>query len=417
MLVKAVPAPFSNRSSIVSSSTSESSSRPRCSRSIWSATSSCELASTPWAKAVVGSANCPPRLGYHAIESSRNALARASKSPSASTSAAKTLPGPMKFKPGEKTIECSVHDVPSPETFSCHARSRPASAAESASTSPSASRSAANTERAPDAFEKMVRAIHDVPSPEIAEFSYHEILPSNGKADITSTSPSSSTSAANTERAPPTVVAMVVEVHDPPSPVTFSCHAMFSDPDSASRSPSPSTSAANTARAEEASDAMVSTGHSAVLVGSRFSCQTSPHSAHPADNTSTSPSPSTSAADTEYGALVVVASVCAIHDKLTFNLFSSHAMPELAPEKGFKASTSPSPSTSAANTEEAPATVAMVRGVHDEPDPSRFSCHAVARPTENASRSPSPSTSAGNTDSTESAAVVMTTCSSSSALR
>jgi len=72
----------------------------------------------------------------------------------------------------------------------------------------------------------MVRSTQTVPFP--STFSYQAILSSLGEAESTSVSPSPSTSAVRTERAPSAVSEIVRTVQAVPLPAVFSYQAILS---------------------------------------------------------------------------------------------------------------------------------------------------------------------------------------------
>src|SRR6185295_130322 len=164
----------------------------------------------------------PPTFSYQAILSSRIEAESASRSPSPSTSATYTEWGTMALV----EIVWSAQEVPPPPTFSYQAILSSLIEAESASRSPSPSTSAAYTERAPLALVEIVCSVQEVPPP--PTFSYQAILSSCSDAESASRSPSPSTSATRTEKAPSALVEMVWSAQDVPPPPAFSYQAILS---------------------------------------------------------------------------------------------------------------------------------------------------------------------------------------------
>ena len=184
--------------------------------------------------------------------------------------------------------------------------------ADTMSISPSPSISAANTDRALRALVSILAAAQvgfALPS-----FSYQAMVLSNIEADKMSISPSPSISAANTDHAPSAFVSITALVQVGFALPSFSYQAMVSscaEADTISISPSPSISAAKTEVAETA-DVVIS---SAVQVGfalPSFSYQAMVLSFEEADKMSISPSPSISAANTDNGKSALVAISAAV---------------------------------------------------------------------------------------------------------
>src|SRR5207247_5499858 len=166
--------------------------------------------------------------------------ASASMSPSPSTSAAKT---PVAMS--AIAIVWIVQPGGEAPSFSYQATLSCISALASTSISPSPSTSAANTEFAPFMLKSMVLVVNPGGDPPL--FSYQAILRSKDEAERTSVSPSPSTSAAKTDRAPFASVAITRAVNWGDVAPSLSYQAIVSPRNEAERtsmSPSPSTSAA-----------------------------------------------------------------------------------------------------------------------------------------------------------------------------
>ena len=294
-------------------------------------------------------------------------------------------------------------------------------------------------------------------------FSYHAILSSVKEAERTSRSPSPSTSAAYTETAAAAAVVRMFcpsNVPDPAAEAAANCHAygvravpplLCTPPLAVTVTTSPGrksavglkarllvvgkekaparspvwlprtvnvvaetvpwfTSALNVASTLALWAALVVpwSGVSSVRVKEAATC--SYHailsSLKDAERTSRSPSPSTSAAYTENAPSAAVVISCAV--KLSAPSFSYHAI--LLPNcKAERTSISPSPSTSAAYTDRAPL-AAVVRVCAVKFSAPSFSYHAILlsnNEADSTSISPSPSTSATYTEVAPSAAVVI----------
>src|SRR5688572_16435245 len=106
-----------------------------------------------------------------------------------------------------------IHDEPLPELFSYQASLLSPHEAESPSRSPSASRSAAETNSAALAW-VLITCVAQL-EPLAALFSYQVILLSSCEAESASTSPSPSISAAWTERAPSALLVRMRKVQPP----------------------------------------------------------------------------------------------------------------------------------------------------------------------------------------------------------
>ena len=130
-----------------------------------------------------------PSFSYQAIVSSWRDAPSTSRSPSPSTSTAKTDQAWY----ASSSMRRSVNDCD--PSFSCHANVSAVYSAESASASPSPSRSIAKASEAKSPSGAMIRSVKDCePS-----FSYHAKWPLYRNNDSGSTSPSPSTSIAKTE--------------------------------------------------------------------------------------------------------------------------------------------------------------------------------------------------------------------------
>src|SRR5881296_1474208 len=188
-------------------------------------------------------------------------------------------------------------------------------------------------------------------------FSYQAILRSKDEAERTSVSPSPSTSAAKTDRAPLASVAITRAVNWGDVAPSLSYQAIVSPRNEAERtsmSPSPSTSAAKTEYAPSAEPVItVWPGNAALRWMVLFSYQAILSSTCDADRTSVSPSPSRSAANTQEAAMAAVEMVRAVHVGGEAPLFSYQAI-LLSPCDADRTSVSPSPSTSAAKTDKEP---------------------------------------------------------------
>ena len=237
-----------------------------------------------------------------------------------------------------------------------------------------------------------------------------------------SVSPSSSMSPTRTSSAWVASVVRTTSVKVGSAAPSFSYHAILSSPwlaDRMSRCPSLLTSPATTVRAPSAVVEMTIS----VNVGSAapsFSCQAIVSAPCVADKTSMSPSSSTSAAKTEVAPLEVAHTSCGMKmiscvSSSIWSVCSYQAIPQFsstgvavpttgsARREAASTSVSPSPSTSAANTDAAPrAPVVMTRMTNDGGLPPTFSCQAIVwsrKDAESTSRSPSPSTSATKLES------------------
>ena len=232
------------------------------------------------------------------------------------------------------------------------------------------------------------------------------------EADTISISPSPSISAAKTENAPSALVAISEAAQEGSAAPLFSYHAMVSSPEEAdtiSISPSPSISAAKTDFAVSALVAILA----AVQEGSAaplFSYQAMVLSRVEADTISISPSPSISATKTDLAPSALVAISAAAHVGSAAPLFSYHAMVSSLTEAD-TISISPSPSISATKTENAPfAVVAISEAAHEGSEAPLFSYQAMVlsfKEADTISISPSPSISAANTDLAVSAFVAI----------
>ena len=244
----------------------------------------------------------PPSLSYHAILSSNADAERTSVSPSPSTSVANTDCAVF----FEMEITRSVKPGGEPPSFSYHAILSSRVDAERTSMSPSPSTSLAKTVSTPDAITEITRSVKLGGEP--PSFSCNVILLARLAAEITSVSPSPSMSVAKTETAWSIVVEMTRSVKLGGEPPSLSYHAIlssFSDAERTSIFPSPSTSAAKT---EYAASAVVTTIRS-VKVGGKppsFSYHAILSSSPDAERTSVSPSPSKSVAKTEKAPIALV---------------------------------------------------------------------------------------------------------------
>src|SRR5437867_2512362 len=157
----------------------------------------------------------PSRFRYQVTLLSAPEADRTSISPSPSMSAARTSHAP------EAIVEmtCSVHKSPDPVKFSYQAILLSKLEAERASMSPSRSRSTAMTLTAPSAEAEMTCCAPKVPAP--SRFGYQAILSSLTEAERASISPSPSTSAATTDRAPSADVVITCCAPKVPPPSKF----------------------------------------------------------------------------------------------------------------------------------------------------------------------------------------------------
>jgi hypothetical protein len=231
---------------------------------------------------------------YHATLSSKSLADNTSIRPSASRSAANTERAPLAAVVMVYAVQ--VSGLPPP--FLYHATLSSLLLADSTSKRPSASRSAANTECAPPAAAEMVYAVQvsGLPPP----FLYHAILLSYALADSTSIRPSASRSAAYTERTQSAAVVMLYAVQVSGLPPPFLYHAtlsLFSLADSTSMRPSASRSAANTEHAPSATVMLYAVQVSGLPPPFLYHATLS--SMKLADSTSIRPSASRSAAYTE----------------------------------------------------------------------------------------------------------------------
>ena len=291
----------------------------------------------------------PSVFSYQAIVSSTPEAERTSTSPSPSRSAAKTDWAPS----AAVVITCWSPKLPDPSVFSYQAILSSSLDAESTSRSPSPSTSAAKTDTAPSAAVVITCWSPKLPDPSV--FSYQAILSSPYEAESTSRSPSPSTSAAKTELA--TSVSEEIAVCSKNAAlrwmVRFSYHAISLsgiEVERTSRSPSPSTSAAVT-EVNETVAAEITCGLAKLPAPSVFSHDQI--SLPAAARTSRSPSPSRSTAKTESGADAAVEITCWPPKLPAPSVFSYQAI-RLSFDDAERTSTSPSPSTSAAKTDWAP---------------------------------------------------------------
>ena len=242
--------------------------------------------------------------------------------------------------------------------------------------------------------------------PAESTFGYHAILSSFCEAETTSVSPSPSMSAAKTDRAPSAASVMICWGPKLPSPSRFSYQAILSslfDAERTSRSRSPSRSAANTPCAPKAAMEMIRSGPN-VPAPSVFSYQAILLSSRDAESTSRSPSLSRSAAIANCAPSAAEVMTCAAPNVPSPSVFSYQTTVS-SPTEVANTSPSPSPSRSAATTDWAAVRPSSI-GCNgpNAPSPLVFSCHAIVSTSaeaESASRSPSPSISAAKTDQAE----------------
>src|SRR5262245_39228897 len=262
----------------------------------------------------------PFRFSYQAILSSFTEAERASMSPSPSTSAANT----ERASSADRLITCCGPKLPAPSRFGYHAILSSCAEADRVSRSPSPSTSAAKTDQAKSAAVEMTLCSKNPALRWIVRFSYQETLSSSKSADRTSRSPSLSRSAADTLRAPTAELVIVWGVQVGWGAPLFSYQAIresAAEADRTSRSPSPSTSAAKTPQAESAVLVMMCFVQS---MGGPANCsyQAIVSSRMEAERTSMSPSPSRSAAKTVCAPSAVVVIVCGIQVGGVAPLFS-----------------------------------------------------------------------------------------------
>src|SRR5262245_8591537 len=262
----------------------------------------------------------PATFLYHAILSSKRDADATSTSPSPSMSAAITELAPFAEVEITRSRQCWPRS-----TFSYQAIFASKSEADSTSRSPSPSTSAAVTLEAPLAW--LLTTCVDQRRPRPSRLRCSRMRSSIDDAETTSASPSPSRSPAQTEYAPFAPSAMSCSVHSRPPPARFSYHTMRSalgDAETASRSPSPSTSAPTTLRAPGTA-VVTACSDQAAPFAPRFSYQLTSLSRSDAEARSRSPSPSRSAATTASAPFAAVVTVCAVQREASPAEFSYHA--------------------------------------------------------------------------------------------
>ena len=231
----------------------------------------------------------------------------------------------------------------------------------STSMSPSPSTSAAHTERAPSAVVVISCSVHAMAVPPVwPPLRNTDTVSSFTDAASTSTAPSPSTSAAYTEAAPSAVVVSFCSDHVMTAPPVWpplrntDTVSPLRDATSTSSSPSPSTSAACTPRARIAVVVIVCSVHmmAAPPVWPPLKNTDTVSSVIDAASTSMSPSPSTSTTYTEAAPSAVVVISCSDHVMAAPPVWPPFRNTDTVSSKKDAANTSmsPSPSKSAAKT-------------------------------------------------------------------